>query len=230
MNLCNIDNPPNYDGYATAKPFPHAVIDGFFEPEPLRAAAKEIMAIPADRWMRRDHDDQVGKLWIQDPYSLPPVTRDLLLLMNTEPFVKWLEHLTGIGGLMPDIAYEGGGVHKVLPGGRLEVHADFNLHPATGRHRRLNVLLYLNEDWKDEWAPLELWKADMTECAEKIPALFNRLVVFSTTDKALHGHPHPLECPADRACLALALYYYSDDRPEEEKAAFHWADWKKRPV
>lgn len=161
---------------------------------------------------------------------MPEPLRALLLMFCTGDMLIRMEKLTGIGDLLPDLAFLGGGLHEVLPGGSLEVHADFNLHPSLQLHRRVNALLYLNEGWHEEWGGhLELWARDMSHCEKKIAPVFNRLVVFNITDDAYHGHPHPLACPPDRSRLALALYYYTARRPEHEQAPFHWAAWQRRP-
>jgi hypothetical protein len=115
-------------------------------------------------------------------------------------------------------------------GGHLKVHADFNRHPKTELERRLNVLIYLNRDWKDEYGgAFELWNEDMTRCETKVMPYFNRCVVFSTTSRSFHGHPEPLECPEDRTRKSLALYYYTKDRPAAEKRWEHNTLFKARP-
>ena len=68
----------------------------------------------------------------------------------------------------------------------------------------------------------------MMSCARKIEPISNRLVIFRITDDALHGSPEKWLAPADYSRLSLAFYYYTDDRPEEEKKPFHWANWHKR--
>jgi hypothetical protein len=97
------------------------------------------------------------------------------------------------------------------------VHADFNKHPVFNLDRRLNALLYLNKDWKEEYGGhLELWNRDVTRCEAKILPVFNRLAVFGTTDFTFHGHPNPLQCPEGTTRKSLALYYFSNGRPAEE--------------
>jgi Rps23 Pro-64 3,4-dihydroxylase Tpa1-like proline 4-hydroxylase len=85
-------------------------------------------------------------------------------------------------------------------------------------HRRVNILLFLNEDWKDEYGGhLELWSKDLKYCDQFIRPQFNRLVVFSTTDFTWHGHQTPLNAPKNRSRRSLALYYYTiGPRPNEE--------------
>jgi Rps23 Pro-64 3,4-dihydroxylase Tpa1-like proline 4-hydroxylase len=119
-------------------------------------------------------------------------------------------------------------VHVTLPSGYLGVHADFNLHPDTGMHRRVNALLFLNKDWDPAWnGQLELWSRDHKQPVVSLTPDFNRLVAFTITDDAFHGVPKPLACPPQRKRFSLALYYYTAERPDEEKAPFHWAAWQK---
>jgi len=95
-------------------------------------------------------------------------------------------------------------------------------------HRRVNALLFLNKDWDPSWnGQLELWARDLSRPVASIEPGFNRLVVFAITDDAFHGVPAVIACPPDRKRFSLALYYYTADRPEEEKAPFHWASWQQ---
>ncbi|HWB62556.1 MAG TPA: 2OG-Fe(II) oxygenase, partial [Chitinophagales bacterium] len=126
----------------------------------------------------------------------------------------------GIKNLVPDPVFEGGGLHQIKPGGYLKVHADFNKHRGTGLDRRLNVLIYLNENWDESYGGhFELWDKEMKNCEVKILPLFNRMAMFNTTDFSYHGHPNPLTCPPDRSRRSIALYYYSNGRPASEVTA-----------
>ncbi len=83
--------------------------------------------------------------------------------------------IVGIAGLLHDPALVGGGLHQILPGGFLDVHTDYNFHPQTKLHRRLNLLLYMNKDWKREYEGyLELWDMDAKKQIEDIAPAFNR--------------------------------------------------------
>ena len=154
--------------------------------------------------------------------TLAPVVRAFLDAMNGYEMLQFLEALTGIEGLIPDPYFGGGGLHQIEPGGFLKIHADFNVHPKLKLDRRLNLLTYLNKDWRDEWGGhLELWNAPMTERRQRIAPLFNRTVVFSTTDTSFHGHPHPLTSPPGVTRKSVSLYYYTAGRPQEERSAPH---------
>jgi hypothetical protein len=150
------------------------------------------------------------KFALDDETAIPALHRAALRELNGQVFLDFLERLTGIKGLVPDPHFIGGGLHQILPGGFLKVHADFDMHGRLHLHRRLNVLLYLNQDWDASYGgDLELWDPTMTRAVRKIAPIANRLVVFSTTDTSFHGHPEPLACPADRARRSMAWYYYT---------------------
>jgi 2-oxoglutarate-Fe(II)-dependent oxygenase superfamily protein len=170
------------------------------------------------------------KLATKDDSTMGPATRHLLGELNSAAFIDFLERLTGIEGLVPDPHFVGGGLHQIEPGGHLKVHADFNRHPRTTLERRLNVLVYLNRDWKDEYGgAFELWSEDMSTCEARVMPYFNRCVVFSTTSTSFHGHPEPLACPEGHTRKSIALYYYSKDRPADQLGGEHNTLFKARP-
>jgi hypothetical protein len=205
----------NRHAYAAAKPFPHAVFDNFFDEAVLDAVLAEFPPPAAQGWVRFESENE-RKLATQEVSDIGPQTLALLTELNSAPFLDFLCELTGISGLVADPYFRGGGMHQIVRGGHLNIHVDFNKDARTGLDRRLNVLLYLNRDWQPEWGgALELWNRDMTSCEERILPLFNRLVVFSTTEHSFHGHPTPLACPEDRSRRSLALYYYTVGRPGE---------------
>ncbi|HEV3281161.1 MAG TPA: 2OG-Fe(II) oxygenase [Acidimicrobiales bacterium] len=216
--------------FRTGRPFPHVVLDGFLPDDYLEAVARESSEIrEREGWIRRN-DTKVKKVAVRDDWTLGPMTRHLLNQFNSATFINFLEELTGISGLIPDPHYLGGGLHQIERGGFLKIHADFNRHERLKLDRRINALLYLNRPWHDTWGGhLELWDSTMTTRADKIAPLFNRLVIFTTTDSSLHGHPDPLDCPPDTVRRSLALYYYTNGRPEHEQSAPHSTLHQPRP-
>jgi Rps23 Pro-64 3,4-dihydroxylase Tpa1-like proline 4-hydroxylase len=207
------------------------VIDGLFPDSVLEGVLEEYPEA-SDEW-RVSSNKQSRKFGAGvKELELGPVTRNVLAELNSSAFMEFLQTLTGIEeGLIPDPHFAGGGLHQILPGGFLEVHADFNRHPRFDLDRRLNVLLYLNKDWQPEWGgQLELWDPTMTRAEQVIDPVFNRTVIFSTTDTSYHGHPDPLRCPEGRSRRSLATYYYSNGRPEDENAEWHSTLWQQRPA
>lgn len=215
--------------WATAFPFPHIVVDNLFPAEVLDGVIAEYPESEDVDWQRFDAPTEL-KLALADTTQMGATTRRLLHELNGQVFVEFLESVTGIEGLIPDPHLWGGGLHQIRRGGYLKIHADFNQHPHLKLDRRLNVLIYLNKDWPESYkGQIELWDETMTTCGKRILPLFNRMVVFATTDFTYHGHPDPLECPVNRARRSLALYYYSNGRPLEEITPGHTTLFKQRP-
>ena len=209
------------DAYRTAQPFPHIVLDGLFSPRLLDRVLEEFERMDRGRWHQADAL-QERKWSTENPRELGPFTAALIAQLNGGAFVGFLEDLTGIRGLLPDPHLRGGGLHEIRPGGLLGVHADFNMHSRLGVYRRLNLLVYLNKEWQEGWGgALELWDRGGQRCVRTIPPVFNRAVLFDTSNSSYHGHPHALACPSDRSRKSVALYYYTVDYPYDEDRAAH---------
>jgi Rps23 Pro-64 3,4-dihydroxylase Tpa1-like proline 4-hydroxylase len=196
------------ENYKNAAPFEHGVYDDVFDPDILDKVIEEFEE--GEKSWKEFESKYEKKLQMNRDINLQPVTRSLIHNLNSEPFLNFLEKLTGIKGLIPDPYLAGGGLHKIPRGGKLGVHVDFNQHTTMNVYRRLNVLIYLNKDWQEEWlGHFQLWDENKEGCKKKILPNFNRMAIFSTTNTSFHGHPEPLNCPEDRDRISLALYYYT---------------------
>jgi hypothetical protein len=208
--------------YRNAQPFPHSVIDSLFDDDVLDAVLREFPSREAMRWREFDSTTEKKLGFFHETSTISKTVRDFLDATNSFELLLWLEALTGIEGLIPDPYFGGGGLHQIEPGGFLKIHADFNVHPKLKLDRRLNLLVYLNKDWPEEYGGhLELWDQDRAACRQRILPVFNRTVVFSTTDTSFHGHPHPLTAPAGSTRKSASFYYYTAGRPEAERSAPH---------
>ncbi len=194
--------------YGSAQPFPHVVIDNFLPDTILERCLVEF----PDRSLNEvnfDRDQERYKAQF-NPDILTPWNRSLFYGFNSRPFIRVLENITGIKGLIPDPYFSGGGFHEISQGGHLSVHADFNHHKPMNLERRINVLIYLNRGWKEEYGgQLELWDDHMTKRLVSIIPEFNRCVIFNTTSNSNHGNPNPINHPDKTPRRSIALYYYS---------------------
>ena len=216
--------------YATAEPFPHIVLDGFLRDHVAAALEAKFPKVDHRLWKHHLHFHS-HKFACNRWAAMPPLFQAVLGELNSLPMLAYLEALTGIPDLGADDDLEGGGLHQITSGGFLKIHADFNYHPATGFHRRLNLLVYLNRGWDAAWdGTLELWSPDMDRCVRSIAPLLNRCVVFSTTDLSYHGHPRPLASPPGVTRKSLALYYYTPARPEAEWSRPHSTLYRRTPA
>jgi Rps23 Pro-64 3,4-dihydroxylase Tpa1-like proline 4-hydroxylase len=208
--------------YQTADPFPHIVLDHLFDAAALERVLAEFPKPDEMRWMRFDSPTEKKLGYYHEHSTITDAVRAFLDALNGFEMLLFLEALTGIEGLIPDPYFGGGGLHQIETGGFLKIHTDFNVHPKLHLDRRVNLLIYLNHDWRDEWGGhLELWNTSMTERRQHIAPVFNRTVIFSTTDTSFHGHPHPLLSPAGVTRKSVSLYYYTAGRPQVERSLPH---------
>ncbi len=196
--------------YTSAEPFPHIVVDGIL---PLELARRIRANFPheANDSDRHFNINYAGHLKRQiAPEDCNGFVREFFHFFNSRPVLAFLENLSGIDALLPDPYFEGGGFHEISSGGKLGIHADFRIHEKLHLRRRLNLLIYLNEDWNDAWnGRLELWDRSMKRCVTSIEPIMNRCVVFNTEADSFHGHPDPLATPTDVKRRSIALYYYT---------------------
>ncbi|WP_343673421.1 2OG-Fe(II) oxygenase [Chitinophaga sp.] len=220
--------------YQGANPYPHIVMENFLNPDVLEKCVQEFNKLNEDDgWINYVHYNE-NKAGLNKLDLLPPAIKRTINELNSPEFLKFLSTLTGIKGLIKDDLLEGGGIHQSKRGGFLNIHADFTVHPHH-RHwqRRVNVLVYLNKDWKEEYGgKLELWDTKMQGCERKVLPVFNRCVIFNTDADSYHGHPEPTTCPEDQYRRSIALYYYTEEahpfrrathymvRPGEENKKF----------
>ncbi|MFZ0770497.1 MAG: 2OG-Fe(II) oxygenase [Candidatus Sulfotelmatobacter sp.] len=216
--------------YRENKPCPHILLKDFLDPHTALAMAQQFPQPTSDAWTQYKHANE-NKLGMPKRELFPAAIRAVTDELNSPEFVAWISELTGIPHLMADPMLEGGGLHQSGPGGYLNVHTDFSVHHFnTNWRRRVNLILYLNPGWHDEWGgALELWERKMARCAAKYPPLLNHALIFTTDERSLHGFPDPLTCPEGESRKSLALYYYTLQQDKDKKVAVHSTDYFARP-
>ncbi|MCW5920977.1 MAG: 2OG-Fe(II) oxygenase [Saprospiraceae bacterium] len=213
--------------YQLAHPYPFGVFDDFLDESAARSAMNAFPGIKDEGWIHYVHVNE-KKHGLNKMTLIPAALQKVITALNTDEFVAALSKLTGIPHLKPDPSLEGGGLHQSKRGGFLNIHADFTVHPHK-RHwrRRVNVLVYLNEDWAPEYrGELELWTRDMKACAQKILPVFNRCAIFNTDEDSFHGLPEPIQCPEGMTRKSIALYYFTEEEKTPPKRA---TNYRARP-
>jgi len=216
------------DAYQRARPYPHAVFDGFLGEEIAGRLADGFPRPEHPGWMRRDYSEQsarLGQLQRTGFEGVDAELRHLLAELCGMAFLDFLEGLTGIEGLIADPHFTGAGPSLTLPGGHLALHADFNRDRRRHLERTVTVIYYLARDWKPAWGgALELWDPERTRCeASHLPVL-DRLVVMAHGDDYWHGHPAPLACPEGHFRASVSAYYYRAAPSTDDENA-HGAIW-----
>ena len=210
-----------------ATPFLHAVIEDLL---PVGLADEIAAAFPGPtdvEWdMAHECPEAQRKLVCQTEAKFPALIREVLWFFHSETFVHYLEGLMGVEQLIVDPAHRGCGMHSTGRGGYVGIHSDSSRHPSRLLDQRLNLILWLNPGWQEEWGGhLELWERDASVRRVVITPRHNRAAVFETGTSCYHGHPHRLACPDERRRNSLAVYYYeagSETRGDHE-------GWREAP-
>lgn len=215
------------EAYQAAEPYPHARFDHFLEDWAAKRAMEAFPQVGDEGWIHYLHVNE-KKHGLNKMDRIPAFLQEVIRELNSETFVQNLSRLTGIPDLIPDPSLEGGGLHQSRRGGFLNIHADFTVHPHKRNwRRRVNVLVYLNEDWKEEYGgELELWSRDMQSCVRKISPVFNRCVIFNTDEDSYHGLPEPIQCPEHMTRKSIALYYFTEETEAPRRRA---TNYRARP-
>lgn len=196
-------------------PFYHKIIDNIISKDKAKKISQEFPDYNSSVWYCYNNPLE-NKKTCNNWYHFGPETYSLLTELNSPEFIQTLQTVTGIPKLYPDIGLHGGGLHIHGKGGKLNVHLDYSIHPKLKLQRKLNLIIYLTEDWNPEWGGgLELWSHnEETKRPNKkevtIDNIFARGVLFDTTQNSWHGFPKPLTCSENTYRKSLAVYYLTD--------------------
>jgi hypothetical protein len=221
--------------FVSAQPFAHVVIDDFLDADFAQALLDAFPAFEQGNFLNED-GVAGGKSTVERIRGLSGAYAALDDGVQSADFLELVGGITGIPDLLYDPEYFGGGTHENRHGQSLDSHIDFNYHPLTEWHRRLNLIVYLNPEWRSDWGgALELhrdpYDPEIDECVVVEP-VFNRCVIFETTEHSWHGFSR-IELPPNRGHLSrrsIALYFYTRERPAAQTAAKHSTVYVDRPL
>lgn len=223
------------DAFLHAEPFKHVVVENFFEPSFARRLLEEFPSFDPKLAMN-EHGGIGGKAVNTKIREISPAYKELYEAISSQPFLDLISRLSGIPDLILDPKLFGGGTHDNRHGQELDAHVDFNYDEAQQLHRRLNLIVYLNEDWKTEWGgAIEIHSNPRDPATNRIRAydpLFNRCVMFETNEYSWHGFPK-INLPPDKRHLSrksISIYLYTKDRPAEEIVPMHGTFYYQRPL
>jgi Rps23 Pro-64 3,4-dihydroxylase Tpa1-like proline 4-hydroxylase len=199
-------------GFKGQKPFDHCIIEDFFLPDVAAKLEEEFPNFDSKVWHEYQNAIEIKKT-CNNWNVFPPLTYRVLAYLNSDEFSRKLGHLLGFSDLIGDAGLNGGGWHIHKQGGKLNTHLDYNIHPKLGWQRKLNIIVYLNSQWDPAWGgQLGLWAQSPEgrkpgDLVKSIDPVFNRAILFDTTQDSWHGLPTPLFCPDGQARKSLAIYY-----------------------
>jgi hypothetical protein len=215
------------------EPYKFLVLDDFLPRDLAESALRKFPNLSSSCWEfqnTKDLEIKYRTVW-KSEFDIPEHIVDIVRILNSSILLTAISKRFCIKKLIPDSYFTGGGLNAMRRSGVLDVHVDGNYHDATGLNRRMNVILFLNKSWKNNWGgDFGIYDNDGEICKKRILPIFNRLVIFDTHDKSFHGMPEKLNCPKNRIRKSLILYYYTkESRPRFQitNPKPHSALWKK---
>jgi len=194
--------------FLNAVPFEHIVIDNFLN-EKYANELYDLFPEKFEDWYVYENPIEV-KYTYDNIDNLNEKFRNYFYYLSSNKILDIFRKLTDIKDLTYDEYLHGAGLHCHPKYGRLNIHLDYEKHPITYKERRLNIILFLTKNWKQEWGGQnELWDKDAIKCVTKTDVKFNRAIIFKTNDISWHGLPNPINCPEEYFRKTLAFYYVS---------------------
>lgn len=198
--------------YKNGYPYPHVVIENFLSENCIENILKEFPDKTNNKWKEYKNPIEY-KYAFDDIKDMGEITKQVFFSLYNQKFINTLDFITEIDNLEKDEYLHGGGLHFHPNKGKLNMHLDYSIHPFTGKERRINIIIYLNKNWKEEYGGhLELWSKGMSQCVKKLLPDFNKAIIFQTFDESWHGLPHRITCPENDGRKSLAIYYVSKPR------------------
>ena len=214
-------------------PFPHAIINNFLPLEIVKRAEQECIGLNQSVTAGSPQFQKTKKV-LYDYSKMPFVLKKTIDFLHSQDFLHILERKFNLKNLLPDWKLFGGGLHESFRGGFLKIHSDFIHMRKSKLKRRLNLLLFLNSNWNENWGgAIELWDKKMISAKKIVPPKINNAVIFRTDFNSNHGFPEPINCPDNVTRKSLALYYYTQEKTffpiSIRRRKYYHAVWKKRP-
>ena len=200
-----------------AKPFPHLVVEDWFNPVLLQLVREEFDDVDRSGWSTETNRyARVERS--RGSAGLGPASKLYFATLHSAFFVNVLSRVSGVSDLIADPYLQGGGLHETVAGGSFGIHTDFDRHPCTALNNEMVFITYLNKDWKPEWrGALELWDATKRVCAARIEPDFGRSILMTHGRTHFHGHPAPLAAPPGVTRRSVAAYFYANRFAREDR-------------
>ena len=209
-----------HEVFKCAEPYEHVIIPNFLNEEYANQLFENFPEdIHSDNWHK--YNNPIEFKYANDKInSMPRCIKKLFNLLSCKEITEKINLLSGTDNLEYDPYLHGAGLHIHSSGGKLDMHLDYEKHPYLEKERRLNIILYMSKDWKEEWnGETQLWDKNLSNCIVKSPVVFNSALIFKTNDISWHGLPEEIKCPEGVLRKTIAYYYISplESKPDENR-------------
>jgi len=205
-------------------PFKFLVIDNFLPPKLAKTIYSNFPSLDSMKIKYKGLNEY--KAEDSSFEKFPPEFQQLKIFFQSEEFNEWICKVTGINNLYSIDDRLGTGLHQGGNKSFLDIHVDYNIHPIKKMHRKLNMIIFFNYEWQQNWGgQLELWDKDKMECFVKVEPIFNRMALFECNDISYHGYSQ-INCPES---VTRKSYYHYFFLPVPDGIKYHDTIFLPRP-
>lgn len=192
----------------------------------LKCELEELYELRKKEFKVFDRNGSMMYEWTKYNRLITPFAFDLISEFHSSEFVRFLEKISGINGLIPDIHLHGAGYMRCGRGDSLKIHTDFNWNDTIKLNRELTVMVYLNKDWKEDWnGDIQLWDKKNTHCVKRYFPKWGNCVIWKHDELGFHGHPNPITAPDGEFRDGFRFFYYtSNSTNDNPHRSLYWFD------
>ena len=191
ININKLNN--SLKNFNKGRPFPHVIIDNFLKNKIAKKIEKEFPKFTDKELHEYRNYCEIKKstnLW----NLFQPTTYQLISILNSSEFTNNIKKKLKMKNLYSDPGLNGGGLHIMGKGGKLNPHLDYVIHPKLKIKRKINLIIFVTSNWKDknggEICFFEKNKKNKNmpgEMVKKIVPKFNRAILFDTSMHSWHA-------------------------------------------
>ncbi len=197
-----------HNSFGTAIPCKHLVLDDFLDQEIADQLYEHFPSIDSLNVKRKSLNENKAEDYHFERWH--PAFSQVREVVGSTEFAAWMTRITGVENLRTTRDSLGSGVHQGANGSYVDVHVDVNMNPEAGLWRRVNLLIYLNKHWKEEYGGhLELWDKEMKVMHQRVAPKHNRAVIFYTDDNSPHGYSK-IDVPEGETRKSFYTYFYTE--------------------
>ena len=194
------------------KPFPHLVMDNFLSKDFFEKLKNDKLKIEYSFGKNFLTDLEKNK-WISKNTDLPEKIKSIIDELNKDVWIKNLSQLSDLSNVFSTSVGNTklANYHVMKKDGYLGPHVDHSDDPETGLPHVLNLIIYLSNEWDDEWGGSTLlYNKNGKKIINEVKYVPNRAVIFLHTPYSFHGVKQIVNNKINRT--SIYIDYYSNSK------------------
>ncbi len=167
------------------------------------------------------HNSKIVKTEFNKFKDLHQNLNKLIKEIYSRKFIKILEEIFNIKKLYPDRSNLYSGLNISNKGSKLNEHIDFNFNKSIKKYRYINLLLYLNKNYRKEHGGIFYIRDHLSKKKIFIKPILNKVVIFKTDTFTPHGFT---KINSNKR-ISLNMYFYTTKNLSKSKTK-HKTIWK----